>query len=113
MGYAAIFGFSTSHLFIAIFRTIKTNPGNFHEEKEWDFSTTDSSAAESGDENSNLILTDDDENSSNSKPEGVQEHNFEIFTNEMIEMQIRMPQETSHEYLQYLRTVEGTVVTQQ
>ena len=91
---------------IAIGRTIGTNPGSFKEEKEWDFSTTDSSEREGAadddncEESSNLILTGDEEDEENNEEEGefsgrsaaeVNNLGFPVFTNDMIEKQIRHP----------------------
>jgi len=69
---------------------MKTNPGGFEDGRDWEVSTTDSSCEE--DESSSLMnLTDQESSSGLQTPDMSKQLGFDVFTNDIIERQIRRP----------------------
>ena len=58
IGFAFVFGYSAICLFIAIVRSILTNPGNIPDDHEWDFSESEASASEGGQEETDSMKSD-------------------------------------------------------
>ena len=54
IGFAIVFGYSAICLFIAIVRSILTNPGNIPDDHEWDLSESDAEASEGQEETDSM-----------------------------------------------------------